>query len=64
MKDLLGPLGTTSGALGVLISLAAVAGRFYGGREFLGFQAISILIVGMAFMIFACFLRLEAGARQ
>jgi hypothetical protein len=63
MKTILGPLGTISGALGVLISLAAIAGRFYGGQEFVGFQAISVFIVGIAFMVFGCFLKLEAGAR-
>ena len=60
MKATLSKLGTISGVVGILICLAAVAGRFYGEKMFLGFQAINVFIVGIAFLVIACWLKLEA----
>lgn len=60
MKTTLNKLGTISGVLGILICLAAVAGRFYGEKAFLGFQAINVFIVGIAFLALACWIKLEA----
>ena len=59
MNTMLNKLGTISGVLGILICLAAVAGRFYGEKAFLGFQAINIFIVGIAFLVIACWVKLE-----
>jgi hypothetical protein len=50
------------GILGILICLAASAGRFYGAKQFLGFQAINIFIVGVGLLVTACWARLEADA--
>ncbi len=56
----LASVATASGALGVVICLLASAGRFYGEKEFVGFQAINIFIVGVGLMVLACWLKLEA----
>jgi len=60
MKSTLNKLGTVSGIVGILICLVAVAGRFYGEKVFLGFQAINVFIVGIAFLVIACWVKLEA----
>ena len=60
MKATLNKLGTVSGIVGILICLVAVAGRFYGDPVFLGFQAINVFIVGIAFLALACWIKLEA----
>ena len=62
--DQLGKLTPYIGALGILICLAASAGRFYGAKEFLGFQAINIFIVGVGLLVVACWARLEAGSAE
>ena len=60
MKTTLGKLGTISGVLGILICLVAVLGRFYGQPTFLGFQAINVFIVGIAFLALASWIKQEA----
>jgi hypothetical protein len=60
VKTTLNKLGSFSGFVGILICLVAVAGRFYGEPAFLGFQAINVFIVGIAFLILACWVKLEA----
>jgi len=46
--------------LGILICLAASAGRFYGAKEFMGFQAINIFIVGVGLLVTACWMKLDS----
>ena len=58
----LGRLTPFVGVLGILICLAASAGRFYGAKEFMGFQAMNIFIVGVGLLVTACWARLEANA--
>ncbi len=52
-------IGRYAGYLGVVICLAAVAGRFYGSKEFLGFQAINVFIVGVGLLAFGAWAKLE-----
>jgi len=56
-------IGKYAGYLGVVVCVAAVAGRFYGSKEFLGFQAINVFIVGVAFLAFGTWAKLEATAK-
>jgi hypothetical protein len=58
----LGRLALMLGVLGIVLCLAAAAGRFVGTKEFLGFQAINIFIVGIGLQVTACWARLEANA--
>lgn len=60
MKNRLGTLGTLLGLLGLIAVVAGIAGRFYGEPYFLGFRAINIVIVGIAFLSMACWAKLEA----
>lgn len=60
MKTNLSRLGMVAGLLGVLICIAAVAGRFYEDPGFLGFRAINVFIVGIGFMVLGCLAKLEA----
>lgn len=60
MKRHLERLGTAVGCLGLLICAVAVAGRFYGARELLGFQAINFFILGVGAITAACWAKLEA----
>ncbi len=62
MKIDLNRLGTLSGYLGILVFATGVAGRFYREPEFIGHKAISILTVGIAFLVFGCWAKLEAGS--
>lgn len=50
------------GGIGLLVCLAASAGRFYGTKQFMGFQAVNIFIVGVGLLVTACWLRLESSA--
>ncbi len=59
MKNAWNLLGTVGGYLGMAICVVAVAGRFYGEPTFLGFAARSVLLMGIASMVFGC---CEAGS--
>lgn len=60
MSQKLSTLGTYAGYLGLLLFVVAIAGRFYGGKTFMGFQAINIFIVGVGALVWACWAKLEA----
>ena len=60
MKGILNLVGSVAGYLGIAVCLVAVAGRFYGEPEFMGFEASSVLNMGIAFMVLGCWARLEA----
>ena len=60
----LSKLASASGVLGVVVCLVSSAGRFVGEKEFAGFQAINIFIVGVGLMVMACWLKLEAKDRS
>ncbi len=57
MKNAWNLLGTVGG---MAICVVAVAGRFYGEPTFLGFAARSVLLMGIASMVFGCWAKLEA----
>ncbi len=59
MRSLL-KFSTHVALLGILICLAASAGRFYGAKEFMGFQAINIFIVGVGLLVTACWMKLDS----
>jgi len=46
-------------ALGLLVYILAMAGRFYGEPTILGFQAINIFNVGTGFLVLGCFVKLS-----
>ena len=60
IKDLFGKGACVLGILGILVCLAAVAGRFYGAPSFLGFSAINVFIVGVGLISTACWAKLES----
>ena len=60
MQHVLNQLGRYAGYLGVLLCIAAVAGRFYRAPAFLGHAALSWLVLGIAFLALGCWAKLEA----
>ena len=60
MKNVLNLVGSSAGYVGIAICIVAVAGRFYGAPTFLAFEASSVLIMGIAFMVLGCWAKLEA----
>ncbi len=64
MKTLLAITGTISGIVGILLCLIAGLVRLSGSFYLLGYGVQSLLMVGIAFIIMACFLKLEQLTRQ
>jgi hypothetical protein len=62
MRRHLERLGTVLGFAGLLVCAVAVVGRFYGGKELLGFQAINFFILGVGAIAAGCWSKLEARA--
>ena len=60
MKNILNQMGRYAGYVGILLCVAAVAGRFYGAPPFLGHAALSWLTLGIAFLVLGCWAKLEA----
>ncbi len=60
MTNILNQVGRYAGYLGILLCVAAVAGRFYQAPRFLGHAALSWLVLGVAFLVVGCWAKLEA----
>ncbi len=60
MKDKLASISTWVAYLGMLVSLLAVAGRFYGNKTVLGYQAANVLLLGVGLMVWSCWAKLES----
>jgi hypothetical protein len=60
MQNVLNQVGRYAGYLGILVCIAAVAGRFYGEPKFLGHAALSWIVLGIAFLVLGCWAKLEA----
>jgi len=64
MTTLLATTGTISGIVGILLCTIAGMARLSGSFYLLGYEANSLLMVGIAFITMACFIKLEQLARQ
>jgi len=58
MKKLIGNFGLLSGLIGALFCLVAVIGRISGYFYIYSFEALTLLFVGIAAMVFACMIKL------
>jgi len=57
-NSLLGPVANIAAIIGILICAAAGIGRVLGFYHVLGFQTITLFIVGTSLMMFAALLKL------
>ena len=64
LGKLAGQAGSLAGFVGLLICLWAGAGRFIEDVTVQGFQAINVFMVGVGFMVTACWLKLEARSKS
>jgi len=64
MTTLLATTGTISGIVGILTCMIAGLTRISGSFHLLGYEANTLLMVGIAFIAMACFIKLEQLARQ
>ncbi len=64
MNTLLTNAGTLAGVIGILICLTGGLVRLSGGYYVSGYSVQSLLMVGIAFILIACFLKLEYLVRQ
>ncbi|MCP4341868.1 MAG: hypothetical protein GY799_24040 [Desulfobulbaceae bacterium] len=64
MAALFAITGTISGIVGILLCTIAGIVRLTGSFFLLGYQANTLLMVGVAFLAMACFIKLEQLARQ
>lgn len=62
MRDKLAPLGTLAGCVGMIICILSVIGRSYGSPQVLGLEASSFFLIGVGVLVWACWLKLEAGS--
>ncbi|HKI84424.1 MAG TPA: hypothetical protein VKA63_08810 [Candidatus Krumholzibacteria bacterium] len=60
MKKYLASLGTVVAYVGMIVCLAAVAGRFYGAKTVLGYQAVNFFMLGIGLMVWSCWAKLES----
>jgi hypothetical protein len=60
MKKYLASLGTVVAYVGMIVCLAAVAGRFYGAKTVLGYQAVNLFVLGTGLMVWSCWAKLES----
>ena len=56
--------GCASGALGLLFFALGVVGRFYGNPRVFGFEAINIVIIGIALMSVAIMFKLHTHCKK
>ncbi|MCP4126740.1 MAG: hypothetical protein GY753_06720 [Gammaproteobacteria bacterium] len=64
MAALFATTGTISGIVGILLCAIAGIVRLTGSYFLLGYQANTLLVVGIAFLAVACFIKLEQLTRQ
>lgn len=64
MNTLLARLGTALGIIGILTCLTAGLVRLSGAYYLSGYSAQSLLMIGIASIIIACFFKLEYLSRQ
>jgi hypothetical protein len=60
MKQRLATMGTLAGYLGAVILVAAVVGRFYGDRPFIGIKAMNVYLAGVGVIVWGIWARLES----
>jgi hypothetical protein len=61
MKSGLKVAGMAGGYLGSIICLIAIGGRFFRSAQVLGWDASSVLLLGIAVVVMACWAKLEAA---
>jgi len=64
MNTLLTRLGTGIGIIGILVCLIAGLVRLSGNYYLSGYSVQSLLMIGIASLIMACFLKLEYLSRR
>ena len=60
MKERLSSLATLAGYLAAILFVAAVAGRFYGEKPFIGINAMNVFLCGIGVAVWAIWARLES----
>ncbi len=63
MKNLIGPIGTLAGALGVLVCAASGIARVSGHYHLAGFEAMTLFNGGVGLMVAGCLFKLHALER-
>jgi len=61
MQNLLTPLASLTGYAGALICLATGLARIAGQHYIAGYQSTTLFTVGMAMMVFAVMIKLDAS---
>jgi hypothetical protein len=61
MKSAMKLTGTAGGYVGSVVCLLAILGRFFGRPSVLGWDATSLLLLGVAIVAMACWAKLEAA---
>lgn len=64
MNTLLATLGSLVGTVGILVCLIAGLTRLTGSYYLFGYSAQSLLMIGVAAIIMACYLKLEHLSRS
>lgn len=64
MNAILTKIGSLAGYLGALLCLSTGLLRITGSHYVIGYQSTTLFTAGMAMMVFAVFLKLEANNRS
>ena len=59
MKKLLEIMGNIAASLGIVACLLAGVARLAGNHYFLGYEAVTLFIGGIALMVMACLAKLQ-----